>query len=398
MVETKNENELLEGEISIEGLGDLFQEEFGGDIIPPTEEELEDKALLEEEKLKKAEKPSDDIIEEDEDEDEETEEELAAKALLEEEKIKKATNEDIKVTDTFSRTKSLIELGVIEDTRVSISEEDTEGTPLSEFKDISEEQLKKVIDLQQQKKLKELEDKYIPRESFNEDQLKIISMMQEGGDLKEIFTSEKEIKRPFEGMDLKDEQTAKKVVLWDLIKNKGNTQKDALVILAQKDKDFEIDTYVEGVVKHQNERYDTYMNSKSEELKVKKEEEAKKLSETRKNLSKVLQDSKIKENIARKIVDGVTKPISGNTLQVHEALKEVLKNPEENYEVLLHLLDRKSFNELYKIKQSSTQIQTVLSLIDAVPGQKAKKIKDAKKEDQKGEFEEEILNINLGSA
>ena len=79
-----------------------------------------------------------------------TEEELEAEAAIkladeESEKLRLTTEvQKSTTTDVYSRTKNLIEMGVLEDIRVSVSNEDEEGTPLSEFKDISEEQFKNV--------------------------------------------------------------------------------------------------------------------------------------------------------------------------------------------------------------------------------------------------------------
>ena len=297
----------------------------------------------------------------------------------------------------FNRTKSLIELGLLDDVRVATSSDDTEGTPLSEFKDISEDQLKKVIELQQEKKNKSLETDYVSRSEFSENQLQIIDMMKNGGDLKEIFNSAQEMRRPFEGMDLEDETTQKKIILHHFMTNQKLSQKEAYALLAQKEKDFEVDDFSKQIVNAYNSSYDNYMNNKAEELRLKKEEDKKRVAETRKSLSKVLKENKFKDSLSRKIVDGVTKPVEDNKFQVHKALEAILENPQEHYEVLLHLLDKEAFSKLYKTRQKQQETNSIINLIDAVPKDRSKKIAKDKKDDVATEFEREILNIDLSN-
>lgn len=401
-MDTKKDTDidLVEGEISLEKLDELFTEEFG-------ETSTKKEITLSEEEIKAAEE-----LQAKEDKEEinkkksEEETKLADEKKLEEERIlkEKLLEEEKKVlensstsSDIFSRAKNLIELGILEDIRVATNEEDEKGTPLSEFKDISEEQLVKIIGLQQDKKKKDIDDNYIAKKNFNEDQLKIISIIENGGDLKEIFKSEKEISKPFEGLDTEDETIQKKIILHHYINNLKHTQKEAVALLRQKEEDFEVDSFSKQIVESYTKSYDDYLESKNKELISSKESQKVLLSDKRKSLSKTLKDSKFKDSVIRKIVDGVTKPTSnsGNSFQVHEALNEILKKPEENYEILLHLLDKDAYNELYRIKQRSKQAEAIVRLVDALPTDKAKKLRKDKEEIKRGDFEDEILKMDI---
>jgi hypothetical protein len=388
-MKTENQDiELLDGEISLDNLDAMF-----------SEASTEETTLVEEitKDLNEEPKPTAEEVEEEE---EETDSKPTNTEKEEEEGIIIDTKpEDIivsKDSNILSRAKSLIDLGIIEDVRVSINSEDEEGTLLSEFKDLSEDQLKKIIDKQQEKKNQEIEDKFISKDGISEDNLRIINILKEGGDITEIFSSAQQMQRPFEGLDLHDEKTQKQIILHHYIHNAGNSQKEALVLLKQKEEDFEVDSYSKQIVDAYDKKYDEFLTSKETEIKEKAAEKRERVAEVRKNLSQTLKDNKIKDSISRKIIDGVTKPTSEkNRFQVHEALDKILENPQENHEILLHLLDPKSFIELYKVKQKSKEIGNTIMLLDALPKDKAKKLEKSKKEDTLTEFEKEITNISI---
>ena len=384
------DNGLLDGEISLDNLDAMFSEASTEEttIVEDIIEELNEDPKPEEEEEVIIDTPPAEPKPEEEEEEEQEEEEVITEPKPEDVII----NED---NNILSRAKSLIDLGIIEDVRVAINDEDEQGTLLSEFTDLNEDQLKKVIAFQQEKKEKEIQEKYIPKEGISEENLRIINILKEGGDIKEVFSSPEQIQKPFEGLDLEDEKTQKQIILHHYIHNAGNSQKEALVLLKQKEEDFEIDSYSKQIVDAYNAKYDEFLTNKEKEVREKAVEKKQRITEIRKNLSQTLKENKIKDNISRKIIDGVTKPTSENRFQVHEALDEILKNPQENHEILLHLLDPKSFAELYKVKQKNKEVGSIFKLVDSLPKDKAKKIEKSKKEDTLTEFEKELINISI---
>ena len=275
--EDNSPNEILEGEISLENLENLFNEEFSGEDIS-LEDEIKEE-IVENTSTEEEEEASEEETTEEEDKSEEEEE---TTTVEEEEEVVETG------TSVFERTKSLIELGLIEDVRISTSEEDNEGTLLSEFKDISPEQLSKIVELQKDKRDKNIEDNYISKDNLSEDQLRIINIVKEGGDLKQIFNSEQQLKRPFEGLDLEDEKIQKQVILHHFINNQNLSQKEALTLLAQKEKDFEVDSFSKQIVEAYNKSYDKYLTDKEEELKQDNLKKKQELQERKKSLTKTL--------------------------------------------------------------------------------------------------------------
>ena len=395
MDDNKN-NEVLPGEVTLDNLDALF--EIGAEDTPPTiEQEIEDIPELEKE-LEQEEESSEEESQEGISEQETSEQEQESEENEEgQEQQQEEEAQPEQSSNIFSRTQSLIELGLLDDIRIALSEEDEEGTLLSEFSDITEDQLKKVIDKQKEAKDKKLEEGFISKSELSEDALKIVNILKEGGDLKELFASPEQMKRPFEGLDLANEDTQKKIILHHYMNNGGHTQKEALALLKQKEEDFEVDTYSKQIVDAYNEQYDKYLDEKENEAVTKAADEKKRVAEKRKDLNKVLRESKIKDTISRKIVDGVTKPTSEKgRYAVHDALDALLENPQENYEVLLHLLDKKSFDELYKVKSKKNEIKNTITLIDSLPKDKARKLEKQKEEDSFTDFEQELMKpLNL---
>lgn len=391
-MKTENhDNGTLDGEISLDNLDAMFNEASAEEttleeeIIGDLNEEPKPNAEEEEEEV-----ITDPKVNEEEEESEEEEEEVITDPNLEEEEPINSEPSEV-----LSRANSLIELGIIDDVRIATSEDDKEGTLLSEFTDLNENQLKQIIEKQQEKKDQQIQENFISKEGVSEDNLRIINILKEGGDINEIFSSPQQMQRPFQDLDIDDEKVQKQIILHHFIHNAGHSQKEALVLLKQKEEDFELDTYSKKIVDGYNKKYDEFLDQKEAQVKQQATERKQKISETRKSLSKVLKDSKIKDSISRKIIDGVTKPTSNNRFQIHEVLDKILESPEENHEILLHLLDPKSFQELYKIKQKSKEVNTVFKLIDSLPKDKAKKIEKNKKDDTLTDFEKEIINIDI---
>lgn len=367
-----NNDTILDGEISINNIESIFSDtSFSNseeDIIEPSEEETIENEEEEEsnsnesfigvkkEETKKIESP---INEEDD--------------LEEEEKV----DDIVETSSYYSTAKSLIDSGFLEDIRISVSEEDEEGTPLSEFKNLTESQLNHIIESQKSKTKEDLDNNYFSKDGFTEHQLKVIDIMKNGGDIKEIFKDPSElIERPFENLDLSNEDNQKRLILHFYMNEKGLSQKEAVIQLQQKEKDLEVDSFSTQIKSAYDKAYDAYLENTKEVQKQKSLEEKQKLSDKRKSLSSALKNQKIKDSLVLKIVDGATKPIEGKMVQAQKRLQEILDKPEENYEVLLHLLDEKSFKELYKIQSKKETTKEVLRIVDSIPSKTTKREKE----------------------
>ena len=76
-------------------------------------------------------------------------------------------------TNAFKTAQQLIKLGVLEDFVIQTSEEDENGTSISEFKTMTDENLEEIIKIHQQEKTNEISSNYISKEGLKEHQLKV---------------------------------------------------------------------------------------------------------------------------------------------------------------------------------------------------------------------------------
>ena len=60
-----------------------------------------------------------------------------------------------------------------------------------------------------------------------------------------------------------------------------------------------------------------------------------------------------------------------------DKLKEILSKPEENHELILHLVDKKLFNDTFKIKASQETQRTVVRLASRAASKGNKKVQSS---------------------
>lgn len=384
MKNTGDNNQVIDEEISIEGIESIFDE-------PSLEETKIDDEILD--------SLGEDIETKEDTENKEEvplggkeEEESSEEPPLEDEKPQEKKEDVEKPQPGNSRIKDLIELGIIEDVRVATSEDDEEGTLLSERDDLTQDQIRSIIKMQKEKKGEELSKDYIKRDNLSDHHLEIIEIMRNGGDLSQIFQNPNQaLKRPFEGKDLSDVNVQREVAMTYFTTQKNHTPKEAQALIAQKEKDFELDTFATEVVGAYNNAFDGYLSKVKEDKIRERQEEVKMLADRKKELTKAFKEKGLRENVFSSVVSAVTQPGKDGTLPVHKALEDILSNPKENYEVLLHMLNKDAYKELYKLNTKKDSTEEVLRLFDALPKDKAKQTKEDK--GQLSEIEEELSKI-----
>jgi len=285
MEETSTQS--TEGEVSLESFFDMTEE------VNEVEKTLDETSDTEKEVEKPVEEVSQEVVED----------------KVEKEKVTEDVLQKPTVNKAFDKLKILIENGIIEDTKVALTDdEDDEGVLISEFKDITEEQIEEIKQQQSALKEKELEEKYISKEGLSDNHLKIVKFLKDGGDLKEVFENpEQAFKTPYEGLDLTEVRTQQAIALRDYIQNKGLSQKDAMLVVAEKQKNFELDTLVTSIVEKDIEAHNERINNMAQTQEEKRKEKETEIKETRKALTATFKENKFKDTITKKVVDSVTK-------------------------------------------------------------------------------------------
>ena len=277
-------------------------------------------------------------------------------------------------TEAFKTATRLINLGLLEDFTIQTSDEDADGTAISEFTNMTEDNLQEIIKIHKQEKDNEISSNYLPKGDLKEHQLKVFEILSNGGDLSQIAESpEKALERPFEGFDMEVQQRQVDVRYTDLVHSKGLDHESAITIIDKEVKS--------GKLKAKAlETFDVYRNAHAQYVddilaQQKKDKEFKDLNfkENKKTLTAKLKESGLKESVYKKVSSEYAKKNDSGDYALVDKLREALNNPEENHELILHLTDKKLFNEVFKIKASGEAQKTIVRLASGAASKGNKK-------------------------
>lgn len=264
-------------------------------------------------------------------------------------------------TEAYKRAQFLMDNGMLEDFSIQISDDDEDGTPISEFKSMTDENLKEILAIYKQEKDTEITSKYISKDGLKEHQLKVIEILKNGGDLSKIADSpDKAFERPFEGFDMDDQKRQIDVRYTDLVHSKKLDHEAAITIIDQEVKSGKIQEKAQEIFDSYRQAHANYIDNKLEEQRKDKEFKELNFKENKKLLIAKLKESGLKDTVYKKVAAEYSKKNEEGQYALVDKLIEALNNPGDNYELILHLSDKKLFNDTYKIKSAQeTQKQIV---------------------------------------
>ena len=277
-------------------------------------------------------------------------------------------------TTAFKTAQQLIKLGVLEDFVIQTSDEDENGTAISEFKTMTDENLEEIVKIHKQEKSNDLTSNYIPKEGLKEHQLKVIEILQNGGDLSQIAESpDKAFDRPFEGFDMDDQQRQIDVVYTDLVHSKGLKHDKAKSLIEYSIKNGTLKEEAKEVFDLYRDAHSNYINEKLEEQRKAKEFKDLNFKENKKSLVSKLKEAGFKESVYKKVSSEYSKKTETGDYALLNKVRDILDNPEENFEIILHLADKQLFNETFKIKASQEAQKTIVRLASSAAAKGNKK-------------------------
>ena len=266
-------------------------------------------------------------------------------------------------TEAFKTAQRLLSLGLLEDFTIQTSEEDTDGTPISEFKGMTDDNLEEIIKIHKQEKEKEISSKYLPKGDLKDHQLKVFEILSNGGDLSQIAESpEKALERPFENVDMDSQQGQVDVLYTDLVYSKGLDHESAITIIDKEVKSGKLKDKAQGIFDKYRDAHSKYIDDILEKQKKDKEFKDLNFRENKKALTAKLKESGLKESVYKKVASEYGKKNDNGDYALIDKLREALDNPDENHELILHLADKKLFNETFKIKASQETQKTIVRL------------------------------------
>ena len=265
-------------------------------------------------------------------------------------------------TSAHLTAKKLIEFGVIDDFEIAVSDED-EGTLISEFYSMTDGQLEEIVNIHKQSKKSEISSKYISKEGLGEHEVKVIEILKNGGDLSKIAeTEEQAFTRPFEGFDMTDQKRQVDVVYTDLVHDKKLSHEKALRLIKDSVKEGTLEAEATEIFNRVRKSHSDYIDSVLEKQRKEKEFKETNFKENKKALTAKLKEAGLKESAYKKVTSEYAKRDEKGNFLLIDKLKDILNNPEENHEVILHLTDKKLFNEVFKVKAAHTVQKEVIRL------------------------------------
>ena len=265
----------------------------------------------------------------------------------------------------------LIERGDWSD--AEIVNEDGSKIMLSELKDLDEDRYLEILENQKAFKDEELKEKYTSVEGLDDHKKRLINIIKEGGDLTQIFQDTNSIQRPFEEVDLDDENTCANIVYRQHLAN-GLDEKEATELTKLAQKDFTLDEKAKKIVGYHQNNYDKHLEETEEALKQEKVKEQEQLKTYRTSLLKSYKDLGIQDNQVKKLVDLATRENKEGVLEVDSLYEKMMENPETAQELIYFLADKENYLKLKSLDiKRKDNIQTYKT-ISFVPKDKAKKL------------------------
>lgn len=333
----------------------------------------------------------------------EEEEEEAPAEITKDVKVDPKVEEEIQKTVSTEAHKialRLISIGHLEDFEISV-EEGEEPILISDFTQMTDEQLDEILKIQKQEKDNEIKEKYISKEGLKEHQLKVIEILKNGGDLSEIADSKEDaMKRPFEGFDMEDERRQVDVLYYDYTnKNgKGFSHERAVSFINTLAKEGNLASEANAVFEAYREKHKQIIDQKLEEQKNKKLSKEAAIKENKKAFAEKLKSAGLKDSLYKKVSSEFQKRDENGEYELVNTLRNMLENPQEYHEQILHLTDKKAFNEVFKIKAAEETTRKVVSLAGGLKskGNRTVSTKAIKTSNMPWEEAAESYNITKG--
>lgn len=369
---TEKTNQVEEGEISFEDLANSSfsfevanftpQKDDGIEVTlqEPTEEEKEAAAKAAAEASEEEDKDKD--LSEEEKAAKAQEEAAAAEAAAseeEEEEEEEAPPAPVTGDASYKDVASLyLEQGLWEDVEVELEEGKT--VKLSEIENLDKETFLQIQKAQKEFAGEDIENNYVSKQGIDENGLKLIEILQNGGDIREIFEKPEDAIRPFENVDT-DNEKIQESILYQQYRMQGLSETESSNLVALAKQNLTMDDKVQQIVTYHQKRYDDYLTKKVEEQRQAKIEEQAKLKEFKKGVMENLKEGfKLKDTLARKLTNlGAEKTESGE-FKIDEIYAKKMEDPKEAAELLFFLSDKEAYLKMMGAKtKRDTNLQTI---------------------------------------
>lgn len=246
-----------------------------------------------------------------------------------------------KSEDYSSITKSLLEKGDWEDGIIEIEGVEVK---LSEIENLDKDTFLEIWEEQKKISKESLNKDFIQIKGADENKKRLINIIMSGADLKQIFETESQLKRPYEGVDLDNQQTLQSIYYNQLLRQNID-ESDAKDLVLKATKDLSLDIKAKKIV-------DAYQNNYDESLKkleqdsleaAKKEQESIKVY--KKTLNELYKEEGIDESLSKTLIEAGTKIDKSGTLYIDTVYEQIMEDPEKAKDLIFFMLEKEKFLE-----------------------------------------------------
>lgn len=225
--------------------------------------------------------------------------------------------------------------------------EDADGNAIlvKDLEDIDEDTFFQIEEAIEAEDKASKEGKSLNLEGIDDRRKTLMDIIHAGGDLKEIFSSDKVLDHylnPFENLDLEDEQTQANIYYNALIKHNKLDDDSAKTIVEKAKKDLTLDTKVKSFVEDYTSKHDAFVESKKVEIQAKAEEDRKKNVEFKKSLGAEYKAFNLKDTIIKKLTSLATTQKDGD-FEIDSVYATKMEDPKEAAELVLFLTDKEMY-------------------------------------------------------
>lgn len=236
--------------------------------------------------------------------------------------------------------KKLLEKGEWKD--FIVEGEDGKETKFSELENLDEETFLTVWKEQKTFVKEDLDKNYIPVKDIDENRLSLINIIKSGGDLREIFKDESQIKKPYEGLDLNSQQNQQNV-LYQQYLNQGLSADDAKDLVIKSTKDLSLSAKSEQIVKFYQESYDENLKKIEKQVAEDRIKEAESIKEYKKNLISLYKGEELEDGLSKVLAESATKKNPDGQLYIDTVYEDLMKDPEKAKDLVFFMLEKDKF-------------------------------------------------------
>jgi hypothetical protein len=247
------------------------------------------------------------------------------------------------------------------------------------MKGMDEEQYLEILENQKNFKDEELKEKYTSVEGLDEHRKRLINIIKEGGNLQELFENPNSIQRPFEGVDLDDENTCANIVFRQHLAN-GLDEKEATELTRLAQKEFSLDEKAKKIVDYHQGSFDKDLVNKEKEVQENRLKEQADLKNYRSVLSKSYKEQGLQDTLSKRLIDLATREDKEGVLEVDNLYEAAMQDPETARELIHFLGDKASYLKLKATDSKRKDNIETMKTISFIPKDKNKKVASNKDE------------------